>query len=227
MVVDARGLAKRFRNGKGLAALDLRVRRGRLVALVGPSGTGKTTFFRLVGGSLLPTAGALTVLGHDMRDVAPGALRRLRTRIAVVPQAHGLVGGLSAVQNVAMGRAGRMGTAASVRTLLWPTRADRQAAYSALDRLGIGELLDQRVDHLSGGQQQRVAVARALHQDGELIIADEPVASVDVATAEVILDVFAELVGRGRTVLVSLHQPDLATRHCDEIVDLAAQGAAR
>lgn len=226
-MVDARGLAKRFPNGQGLAALDVHVRRGRFVALVGPSGAGKTTFFRLVSGTLLPTAGAVTVLGQGMRGIAPGALRRLRSRIAVVPQAHGLVSGLSAVQNVAMGRAGRVGTAASVRTLLWPTRADRQAAFTALDRLGIGELLDQRVDQLSGGQQQRVAVARALHQDGELIMADEPVASVDAATAEIILGVFAELVGRGRTVLVSLHQPDLAARHCDEIVDLGARGSRR
>jgi phosphonate transport system ATP-binding protein len=144
-----------------------------------------------------------------------------------VPQAHGLVGGLSAVRNVAMGRAGRAGALASVRTLLRPTRADRQAAFSALDRLGIGELLDQRVDQMSGGQQQRVAVARALHQDAELIVADEPVASVDGPTAEVILDVFAELVGQGRTVLVSLHQSDLAARRCDEVVGLTARGGGR
>jgi len=222
--VDARGLAKRFSNGLGLAPLDLRVQRGRLVGIVGPSGAGKTTFFRLVVGALLPTAGALTVLGQDMRGIAPGTLRRLRSRIAVVPQAHGLVGGLSAVQNVAMGCAGRAGALASVRTLLQPTRADRQAAFSALDRLGIGELLDQRVDQLSGGQQQRVAVARALRQDGDLIVADEPVASVDGRTAEVILGVFAELVSRGRTVLVSLHQSDLAARHCDEVVGLTARG---
>jgi phosphonate transport system ATP-binding protein len=172
----------------------------------------------------VPTGGALTVLGQDMRQVAPGALRRLRARIAFVPQAHGLVGGLSAVQNVAMGRAGRAGAAASVRTLLLPTRADRQAAFHALDRLGVGEMLDQRVDQLSGGQQQRVAVARALRQDGELIVADEPVASVDGPTADAILGVLAELIGRGRTVLVSLHQSDLAARYCDEVVRLTPRG---
>ena len=80
------------------------------------------------------------------------------------------------------------------------------------------------MDQLSGGQQQRVAVARALRQDGDLIVADEPVASVDGRTAEVILGVFAELVSRGRTVLVSLHQSDLAARHCDEVVGLTARG---
>lgn len=225
--MEARGLAKRFANGQGLAPLGLCVRRGRLVGLVGPSGAGKTTFFRLLVGALVPTGGTLTVLGQDMHAIGPGALRRLRARIAFVPQAHGLVGGLSAVQNVAMGRAGRAGAVVSVRSLVLPTRADRQAGFDALDRLGVGELLDQRVDQLSGGQQQRVAVARALHQDGELVVADEPVASVDGQTAEAILGVFAELVSRGRTVLVSLHQSDLAARYCDDLVRLTRQGGGQ
>ena len=194
--------------------------RGELVGLVGPSGAGKTTLLRLIGGALLPTAGTLAVLGRDVRGLAPAEMRRLRRRVAVVPQAHGLVGGLNAVQSVAAGRAGRAGALAAARALVWPARAERQACFAALDRLGVGELLDQRVDQLSGGQQQRVAVARALYQDADLVVADEPVASVDGETAEVIMGVLGDLVARGRTVLVSLHQPELAARHCHRLVRL-------
>lgn len=194
--------------------------RGALVGLVGPSGAGKTTLFRLVAGALRPTAGTLRVLGRDLLRCGPAELRRLRRGVSVVPQGHGLVPNLTAAQNAAMGLAGRTPALASLRAVAWLDRAERRSAHAALHRLAVGGLLDQRVDQLSGGQQQRVAVARALVQDGELFLADEPVASVDGETAEVIMEVLAELARAGRAVVVSLHQPGLAARYCDRVVPL-------
>jgi phosphonate transport system ATP-binding protein len=224
VAVEAKGLGKSFGPKRALAPLDLTVRREELVGVVGPSGCGKTTLFRLLYGALRPTEGSIRVLGSHLWSVSPGDLRRLRRRIGVVPQSHGLIPSLTAAQNVAMGLAGGQSILDTLRTMTGLDRTLWEAAYGALARVGIEGLIAQRVDQLSGGQQQRVAVARAIVQDPDLLIADEPVASVDGDTARTVMDVLASFAAAGRTVLVSLHQPGLAAAYCSRSINLARAG---
>ena len=221
--VVAAGLGKRYLNGvEALRDLHLRIERGELVGLLGQSGSGKTTLLRLLAGAIWPTAGTLRVFGEDVATQRGARLRARRRRVATVAQQHSLVPHLSALQNVLLGRAGAVPLWRALRAVLAPTREERDAAYGVLDSLGVGGLLDRPVETLSGGQQQRVAVARALLHGGELVVADEPVASVDQETAEVILTVLRRLVEHGgRTVVVSLHQPALARQFCTRLVTLA------
>jgi len=220
--VMARGLTKRYGGGAtALHGVDLTVGRGELVGFLGRSGAGKTTLFRLLNGALRPTAGELVVLGMPLARLQGTMLRSLRCRVAVVPQFHGLIPALTAGQNVLLGTLGRRGTLAAMRSLVYLTPAERALAWGALERVGLGDHLYARADRLSGGQQQRVAVARALVQRPELLLADEPVASVDGETAATLLDLFGELAAGGCTVLVSLHQPGLALRYCPRVVSLA------
>ena len=226
MAVEASGLSKWFGSRRALAPIDLSIGTGELVGLVGASGSGKTTLCRLLYGALEPTQGTVRVLGNDLRSMSPGDLRRLRRRVGVIPQSHGLVPSLTVAQNVAMGRAGRRSLWSTMRAMAGADRAAREVAHRTLCRVGIDDLIDRRVDQLSGGQQQRVAVARALAQDPDLLIADEPVASVDGDTAQAVMDVLAAFARAGRTVLVSLHQPGLAAAYCSRSITLGAPAPA-
>ncbi|MFN8524804.1 MAG: ATP-binding cassette domain-containing protein [Chloroflexota bacterium] len=221
-VLQARDLEKRYPNGTlGLAGLNLTVGHGEIVGLLGRSGSGKTTLFRSIVGTIRPTGGELNVLGANVRQVRPAQLRRLRARIGWVAQQHNLVPELSAAQNVLLGTLGHAPIWRTFRRLLHLSRAERQSAFKALEQLGLGERLFDRADNLSGGQQQRIAVARALIGNPELVLADEPVASVDARTAEDVLHALvAHRDARGATVMVSLHQPELALRYCTRIVVL-------
>ena len=200
-----------------LDGFDLHVHAGERVALVGPSGAGKTTALRLATGSVRPTSGSVEVLGQDLDAATPDELRAVRRRVGTVYQQLDLVGPLRVVHNVNAGRLGEWGRARALRSLVRPLQAD--AARHALARVGIADKLFERTDRLSGGEQQRVALARVLLQEPELILADEPVSSLDPARAEEVMDLLGEVVAdRNRTLLVSLHDFGLARRRCDRIV---------
>ncbi len=215
------GVAVRFGAMAALTEVDLAVAPGELVALVGPSGAGKTTLLRLLNGSVRAAAGVVQADGQDLVRLTPRELRRLRARIGVVHQDLRLVPNLRVSQNVLAGGFGRQGLAGAMRAMLWPRRADLERAHEILDRVGIADKLFHRVDRLSGGQQQRVAIARALYQAPAVLLADEPVASVDPARAR---DVVALLVDvcreRGLTLVISLHNLDLACEFFPRLVGL-------
>jgi phosphonate transport system ATP-binding protein len=221
-VVQAVGVTKRYPNGvTAVNDVDLSVARGEMVGLLGPSGSGKTTLLRMINAALWPTSGTLRVLGEDMAALRGAKLRSHRRRVSTIAQQHSLIPRVSSAQNVLLGQAGRVPLWRMLWSKIFPDRTERAHIYRLLTDLGIGETLDQPVDTLSGGQQQRVAVARALLHGGELIIADEPVASVDQETAEQILSVLRRLTDEeGRTVLVSLHLRPLALRYCTRLVAL-------
>jgi phosphonate transport system ATP-binding protein len=221
--------ALRFRNvsvtydGTGDTAvdgLDLTVAPGQRVALVGPSGAGKSTFISLANGRVLPSRGSVEVLGQDTTELARRRHRPTRRRIGTVYQNFALVGPLRVVHNVAAGRLGYWGRARALRSLVRPV--DTDAIADALERVGIADKLWDRADQLSGGQQQRVAVARTLFQEPDLLLADEPVSSLDPARSEAILQVLGESCADdpGRTLVVSLHDPLLAAVHADRIIGL-------
>jgi phosphonate transport system ATP-binding protein len=221
-VVDARALTKRYPNGTvGLSDLDLTVDPGEMVAVLGPSGSGKTTLFRLCNAAIRPTSGELCILGRSVTGLQGGGLRALRRQVAVVYQGHNLVESMSVLKNVLVGRLGQVPVLAALRSALMPSAEEAAQVCDLLEALGIPDKLYTRVDELSGGQKQRVAIARALFQRPGLLLADEPVASVDDETATVILRLLTRVRGeQGMTVLVSLHQRQYVERYCDRAVEL-------
>jgi len=203
---------------RALVCADLEVAAGEFLVLLGPSGAGKSTLLRSLNGLVSLTEGTLESHGVGVVRGA-AALRALRKRTGMVFQQHQLIGRLSALTNVLTGR---LGYHSGLRTLLPFSRADKMIALHALDRVGLLDCALHRVDQLSGGEQQRVGVARALAQDPQTLLADEPVASLDPATAAHVLTLIHDVCkADGIAAVVSLHQVSLAGRFADRIVGLA------
>jgi phosphonate transport system ATP-binding protein len=203
--------------------VDLEIASGEIVALVGPSGAGKTSLLRLMAGSLLADRGTACFEGQDLARLRPAALRAVRSRIGFVHQDHSLVPIFRAHQNVIAGALGQRGFWAAARSMIRPTRADLDRAHRLLGRVGIPEELCLRTDYLSGGQQQRVAIARALFQAPHALLADEPVASVDPTRARAVLTLMKEVADeRGLTLVASLHDIRLARDLFPRLVGLRA-----
>lgn len=202
-----------------LHALDLDVAPGEVVALVGPSGAGKTTVLNLSNGLVLPTTGSVEVLGASTASFDRRTSHSVRRRIATIHQNFALVEPLSVARNVANARAGHWSSLDTLRESVRPRHAD--AIAEVLDRVGIADKMWSRVDELSGGQRQRVAVARALHQDSSVLIADEPVSSLDPARAEQVMALLASTAAAGeRAVVASMHDAPLALAHATRVIGL-------
>lgn len=192
--------------------------KGQFIVLLGPSGAGKSTLLRCLNGLVRPTSGKVRSQEGGNILGSSSALRRHRQRTGMIFQQHHLIGRLTALQNVLMGRLSFHGT---FRSLLPLPRADRILALEALDRVGLADRALHRADQLSGGQQQRVGIARALAQQPHLILADEPVASLDPATADKVLALLHRICREDGITAVVLHQVDLARRYADGIYGLA------
>ena len=204
-----------------LDGISVAIGRGQRVALIGPSGAGKTTLFRLLNCTLRPTSGSLWINGENVQSLHGKGLRRARSLIGSVYQQHNLVPRLRVIHNVLAGQLGRWPTVRSLMSLAKP--ADIKLAHDALSRVGIGDKLFERTDELSGGQQQRVAIARALVQDPEVILADEPVSSVDPTLATTIVRLLMEISQNTRkTLIVSLHSVDLALAYFPRVIGIKA-----
>lgn len=203
-----------------LCEVDLLVQRGERVALVGPSGAGKSTLLRLCAAAMLPTIGSVEVLGIDVGDAEPAVIRGLRRRIGTIHQSLDLVGSLRVVHNVNAGRLGSWSRRRALRSLVRPVGVDD--VHEALGRLGVADKIDERTDQLSGGEQQRVAVARALIGGPDLIIADEPVSSLDPGRAADVMAILRATAESGSTLVASLHDFGLARATCDRLVGLRA-----
>ncbi len=196
-----------------LSRVSFELQRGERVALVGPSGAGKSTIFRMSYGAFAPTSGRVLVDGRDLASLHGAHLRAMRARIAVIFQAHGLVDQLAVWQNVLAGTFGKRSTVDAVRAVIAPRADEREMARAALASVGLGDRMESRAFELSGGQRQRVAIARAIAQRAELVLADEPAASLDPELGGEIVDMLlADAKARGATLLCSLHQPELARR---------------
>lgn len=207
------GVTSRYGDRTALEELSFTLERGERVAIVGPSGAGKTTLFRLCYAAFAPTAGRVLLDGADLAQLRGRALRTARSTIAVIFQNHNLVERLDVGRNVLCGTLGRRSTADALRTIITPRGGDWELARSALERVGLADRLRSRAHVLSGGQRQRVAIARGIAQRAQLVIADEPAASLDPELAVEIVDVLLrDAADRSATLLCSLHQPELARR---------------
>ncbi|MFN3258577.1 MAG: phosphonate ABC transporter ATP-binding protein [Ilumatobacter sp.] len=220
-VIAVSDLTKTFDNGR-VTALDrvsLSVAEGQLTVVIGLSGSGKSTLLRHLNGMHSPTSGTVQVLDRHLASLGQKDLRELRREVGFVFQSFNIVGRLSCLENVMSGALGR---------LRWPRygvlsypKAIRREALEQLDRVGLGDRAFQRTDTLSGGQQQRVAIARTLMQKPRLVLADEPVASLDPEISGQVMDVlFRSCVEDNITVVCSLHQVDLALGWANRLVGL-------
>jgi phosphonate transport system ATP-binding protein len=220
--IEFRGAGVRYPNGvTGLSGVDLRIPAGELVGVVGLSGAGKSTLVRTINGLVPITSGELRVGDRELSGLTGRGLRDLRAEIGMVFQSFNLAKRTTVLNNVLVGR---LHHAPAWRTLLGAWRAaDVDLAMEALERVEIVGKAYQKAATLSGGQQQRVALARALAQRPSIILADEPVASLDPPTSHVVMRdlrrINAEL---GITVIVNLHFLDLARRYCDRLIGLRA-----
>ncbi len=196
-------VGRRFGTFEALRSVSLTIRAGERLAIIGPSGAGKTTLLRLLNTSLFASAGNIQVLGSDPVSLRSRELRSLRAKIGTIYQQLLLVPQVSVMQNVIAGRLARTPLWRAAVSLV--SRAESERVREALDRVGIGSKIFERVDRLSGGEQQRVAIARALYQEPHVLLADEPVSSVDPARSVEILDLLARA-GRGRTFVVTTHR---------------------
>lgn len=218
-VVEVRDLDKRFDRTHALQGVDLTIDRGEIVVLLGLSGSGKSTLLRHLDGLETPSAGSVRVLGEEVPRLTGRRLRALRGKVGFVFQQFELVPSLTVLENVLTGA---LATLRGPRLGLWSyPRRLKLAALGHLDRVGLLDRAYQRADTLSGGQQQRVAIARALMQEPEILLADEPVASLDPESSEQVMALIREIaMDAGLTVVCSLHQVDLALSWGDRIVGL-------
>jgi phosphonate transport system ATP-binding protein len=215
-------VSKRYPNGHlALDNVSLTFRPGEFVVIVGLSGAGKSTLIRCLNRLVTPSAGRIVIAGQDIVGMRENELRRARARIGMIFQNYNLVRRSSVLRNVLAGRLAHLPT---WRTLLglFP-RADVELAMRCLNRVGILEKAYQRADTLSGGQQQRVAIARALAQQPMILLADEPVASLDPPTAhQVLRDLKALSREENLLTFVNLHFMDMALEYADRIIGLRA-----
>lgn len=219
VVFELRDVRRRLGSTDALAGVDLTVRTGERVALAGPSGAGKTTLIALLNGTLLPTSGTVRIFGRSTTEIPRGELRSLQRRIGTVYQQFHLVDELRVIHNVNAGKLARWSLARAALSLAAPRDADD--ARRVLERVGLGDRLHARTGDLSGGEQQRVALSRVLAQDPDVVLADEPIASLDRANAREVMDLLRDLVTeRGRTAVVSLHDMSFALSHCERVVGL-------
>ncbi len=216
------GLLKRYPDGfEALKDVDMTLEDGELAALIGPSGAGKSTLIRCVNRLVEPTEGTIRLGDVELTELNRGGLRRARRRMAMIFQNYALVNRLTVMENVLSGRLGYVGFFASLFRRF--PQDDIDKAFHLLEKVGLDGLHDRRADALSGGQQQRVGIARALMQDPDLLLVDEPTASLDPRTARQIMQLLADLCEEhGLAAIINIHDVPLAREYTDRILGLKA-----
>src|SRR6201996_4259858 len=215
------GLTCRFGAKAAVDNASFSIPPGSFVGVIGRSGAGKSTMLRMINRLAQPTSGRILFEGQDVTALRGKELRKWRARSAMIFQQFNLVGRLDVLTNVLMGRLAEIPTWRSLAQL-WPEQ-DVAVAMSALEQVDIAALAAQRADQLSGGQQQRVAIARALVQQPEIILADEPIASLDPRNTRVVMDALLRINKHfGITVMCNLHSLDLARSYCDRLIGMSA-----
>lgn len=219
-LLDVRDLVVRY--GSGATVLDgvsFALGANEVVGLIGASGAGKSTLLRAVQRLVEPVSGSIRLAGDEVTTLGPAELRAARRRMGMIFQEHALVGRLTVMENVLCGALGRTGFWRSVRRRF--DEADVAEAFRLLDRMGLDGLENRRCDELSGGQKQRVGIARALIQQPDVLLVDEPTASLDPAASVRIMTLISEVCREdGLAAVINLHDVPLARRFCPRILGL-------
>jgi phosphonate transport system ATP-binding protein len=215
------GLTCRFGTKAAVDNASFAIEPGGFVGVIGRSGAGKSTLLRMINRLAEPSEGRILYKGADITALRGKELRQWRARSAMIFQQFNLVGRLDVLTNVLMGRISEIPPWRSLAQL-WPEQ-DVAVAMSALEQFDMGSLAAQRADELSGGQQQRVAIARALVQEPDIILADEPIASLDPRNTRIVMDALLRINKHfGITVICNLHSLDLARSYCDRLIGMAS-----
>ena len=218
-MLDVQGVTRMFGPKAAVDNVSFRVDGPAFVGIIGRSGAGKSTFLRLMNRLIEASAGEIRVEGRNVLALKGGEARAWQSDCAMIFQQFNLVPRMDVASNVLHGILNRRSTLQTMFNL-WP-RADILRALDILDRLGISEQAPKRAEALSGGQQQRVAIARALMQDPKIILADEPIASLDPMNAQVVMDTLRRInLEDGRMVIANLHTLDTARRYCDRVIGM-------
>jgi phosphonate transport system ATP-binding protein len=219
-MLTLQNLSRRFGDKSAVDDVSLAIEAGSFVGVIGRSGAGKSTLLRMINRLQEPSSGVIRWQGQDVTELKGQALRDWRMRCAMVFQQFNIVGRLDVMTNVLMGR---LNHTSQLRSLLklW-SADDRAIAVSALEMFEMTQLAGQRAESLSGGQQQRVAIARALVQEPHIILADEPIASLDPRNTKVVMDGLLRLNRHfGITVICNLHDLDIAKDYCGRLIGMA------
>jgi phosphonate transport system ATP-binding protein len=219
-MLQIRELTKRYRTGDlALKSIDLDVADGQVMALIGPSGAGKSTLIRCINRLVEPTNGTVSLNGANITALGSYELRRARRRMGMIFQEYALVERLTVMENVLSGRLGYVGFWQSFLRKF--PQSDIDQAFQLLARVGLDHMADKRADELSGGQRQRVGICRALIQDPDLLLVDEPTASLDPKTSRQIMRLIKELCGeRKLSAIINIHDVMLAQLFAERIVGL-------
>ena len=222
VLLTIKGLSKTYKTGdKALNDVSFTVPAGQVVGLIGPSGAGKSSLIRCINRLVEPTSGTVHIGDAEITGMSRGDLRRARRRIGMIFQEYALVERLSVMENVLSGRLGYVSLWRSF-TRKFP-EADIAKAFELLERVGLTTQADKRADALSGGQRQRVGIARALEQDPELLLVDEPTASLDPKTSRQIMRLILEMCQeRGLPAIINIHDVVLAQSFTQRIIGLQA-----
>jgi len=220
-MLEIRNVTRRFGKKTAVNAVDLVIPQGQMVGIIGRSGAGKSTLLRMINRLIDPSQGTILFEGSEVSALRGATLRRWQRDCAMIFQQFNLVPRLDVLTNVLLGRLNHRSTALNLAGVF--SRAERAHAIAALERLDIAGTALQRAGTLSGGQQQRVAIARALMQQPKMILADEPIASLDPLNAKVVMDSLRDInLSEGITVVTNLHTLDTARAYCNRIVGMAA-----
>ena len=220
-MLQIEAISKQFGTTFAVRNVSLQIEPGSFVGVIGRSGAGKSTLLRMINRLSDPTSGRILFKGRDVSALRGAELRLWRRSCAMIFQQFNLVGRMDVLTNVLTGR---LAHASHMRSLLniW-SDTDKAIALTALEQFDMAGLAAQRVDQLSGGQQQRVAICRALVQEPDIILADEPIASLDPRNTKAVMDALLRINKHfGITVLCNLHSLDLARSYCDRLVGMSA-----
>jgi phosphonate transport system ATP-binding protein len=219
MLLQVRNVTRLFGTKAAVDNISFDVANAGFVGIIGRSGAGKSTFLRMMNRLTDATSGQILFQDRDVLALKGAEARAWQSQCAMIFQQFNLVPRMDVASNVLHGILNRRSTLATLFSL-WP-RADILKALEILDRLGISEQAPKRAEALSGGQQQRVAIARALMQDPRIILADEPIASLDPMNAQIVMDALKKInVEDGRMVIANLHTLDTARRYCDRVIGM-------
>ena len=215
------GVTHSYNQTNALNSIELTINEGECVAIVGPSGGGKTTLLNILNSSIKPSTGKVIIQGKNSTNYTPRELKSVRSRISLIPQNLALVDSFRVWQNVITGKIGQHGFLKLLKNLTIPAKEQLTEIHSILNRVGIEEKLFSITKNLSGGQKQRVAVARSIFQSPAAILADEPVSSVDPARAKNLVELLIKISNEeNTTLLMSLHNLDLAMEKFPRVIGI-------